>query len=463
VKHAWSGTLLALVAMLAPSCARQPKVAPQEARAIAREAYIWAYPMVETYKVMYVYSVYKAPDNPEYKAPFNVISNTARVFTPADSTIQTPNSDTPYSMVWLDLRTEPVVITVPEVEPGRYFSVQLIDLYTFNFGYIGTRATGNNGGSYLIAGPTWKGTAPAGIAQVIPCETEFALAAFRTQLFGPDDLGDVQATQAGYAAKPLSQFAGTDAPKGPEGMIFPPYSRENATSARFFSYVNFLLPFCPAHPSEVELRARFAKIGIVPAKVFDTATMNKDLLAAIEAGIADGRAAIDSTIAANATVAADCFGTRAYLQNDYLKRAIAAKLGLYGNSKEEALYPFYRTDSDGQPLAGSHAYTLHFGPDGLPPVNAFWSVTMYDGKRMTLVENPINRYLINSPMLPSLALDPDGGLTLYVQHDSPGKAKESNWLPSPAGPFYAVMRLYLPKPEALDGTWKEPPMVSAAE
>ena len=272
----------------------------------------------------------------------------------------------------------------------------------------------------------------------------------------------MKAIQAGYGAQTLSQFGGTEAPKGPEGMIFPPYSRENAASARFFSYVNFLLPFCPVDPSEVELRARLATIGIVPGKVFDTATMNKDLLAAIEAGIADGRAAIDSTIEANTTVAADCFGTREYLKNDYMKRAVGAKLGLYGNSKEEALYPFYRTDSDGQLLDGNHAYTLHFWLDELPPVNAFWSVTMYDGKRMTLVENPINRYLINSPMLLSLARDKDGGLTLYVQHESPGKAKESNWLPAPAGPFYVVMRLYLPKPEALDGTWKEPPMVKVS-
>ena len=463
MKRLVSGTLLVLVAMLALSCARQPRVTPQEARSIAKEAYIWAYPMIENYKVMYVYSVYRAPDNPEYKAPFNVISNTARVFTPADSTVQTPNSDTPYSMLTMDLRAEPVVITVPDVEPGRYYSVQLIDLYTFNFDYIGTRATGNGGGKYLIAGPGWKGTAPAGIARVIPCETEFAMAAFRTQLFGPDDIENVKAIQAGYGVQTLSQFSGTKAPKEPEGMIFPPYSRENAASAKFFSYVNFLLPFCPVHPSEVELRARFAKIGIVPGKVFDTSFMNKDLLAAIEAGVDDGRAAIDSTVEANKTVAADCFGTREYLKNDYLKRAIAAKTGLYGNSREEALYPFYRTDSDGQPLSGSHAYTLHFGPNQLPPVNAFWSVTMYDAKWMTLVENPINRYLINSPMLPGLIRDKDGGLTLYVQHDSPGKAKEPNWLPSPAGPFYAVMRLYLPKPEALDGTWKEPPMVNAGK
>jgi hypothetical protein len=450
-------------AVLASSCSRQPSVAPEEARAIAREAYIWAYPMVENYRVMYVHSVYKAPDNPEYKAPFNVISNTARVFTPADSTVQTPNSDTPYSTIFLDLRAEPVVITVPKIEAGRYYSLQLIDLYTFNFAYIGTRATGNDGGNYLIAGPGWKGTAPAGVSRVIPCETEFALVAIRTQLFGPDDLENVKAVQAGYASQPLSRFAGTETPKGPEGMIFPPYSRQNAASAKFFSYVNFLLPFCPEHPSETGLRARMATLGIKPGRVFDTSTMNKDLLAAIEAGIADGRAAIDSVVMAGDVFSGASFGTREFLQNDYLKRAAAAKAGLYGNSREEAVYPSYRTDSAGMQLTGRHAYTLRFEPDGLPPVDAFWSVTVYDGIRQTLVENPLNRYLINSPMLPGLARDKDGGLTILIQRDSPGKAKESNWLPAPEGPFYVVMRLYLPKPEVLDGTWKEPPMVRIGE
>lgn len=449
--------LAAVTSLLTPSCSRQPAVAPEEARTIAQEAYVWAYPMVEAYKVMYVYSIYKTPDNPEYKAPFNVIASTARVFTPADSTVQTPNSDTPYSSAWLDLRAEPVVITVPKVE-GRYYSVQLIDLYTFNFGYIGTRATGSEPGSYLVTGPSWKGTPPAGIAGVIPCETEFALAAFRTQLFGPDDIENVKAIQAGYTVKTLSAFAGTPAPKGPADVIFPPYSPTNAASAAFFSYVNFLLSFCPAHASEVDLRARFAKIGIVPGKVFDTATMNKAKLAAIEEGIAAGSAAIDSTVDAGLKFA-DSFGTREFLGSDYLKRAAAARMGLFGNSKEEAMYPFYRVNAEGQPLNGSHAYRLHFDADKFPPVNAFWSVTMYDGKRKTLVENPLNRYLINSPMLPGLARDKDGGLTIYVQHDSPGKGMESNWLPSPAGPFFAVMRLYLPKAEALDGTWTEPAMV----
>jgi hypothetical protein len=448
--------LAALV--VAPSCSRKAKVTGDEARAIAKEAYIWGYPMVECYKVMYVYSVYK--DNPEYKAPFNTISSTARVFTPADSTIQTPNSDTPYSMAWLDMRVEPVVITVPTVDEGRYYSVQLIDQYTYNFDYIGTRATGNGGGSYMVTPPGWTGETPAGVAKVIPCETQFALAAIRTQLFSPDDIENVRKIQAGYRVQTLSAFAGTPGPKAPAAVIFPPYSPTTARSAGFFQYLNFVLSFCPVHASETELRARFATLGIEGGEGFGLATMDKEVLGAIEAGIHDGEAAINEAIEQDLK-SEDIFGTRDFLKNNYVARAAAAKIGLFGNSREEAIYPFYRTDADGALLDGANRYTLRLEADHLPPVNAFWSVTMYDGKRMTMVENPINRYLVNSPMLPALARDRDGGITLYLQHESPGKEKESNWLPAPAGPFYAVMRLYLPKPEALDGTWKAPPMVKA--
>jgi hypothetical protein len=454
-------TLAALATVVvAASCSRQPQVTADEAHAIAKEAYIWGYPLVESYKVMYVYSVYK--DNPEYKAPFNTIANTARVFTPADSIIQTPNSDTPYSTAWLDLRVEPVVITVPTVEEGRYFSVQLIDQYTHNFDYIGTRTTGNGGGTYMVTPAGWTGVLPAGVAKMIPCETHFALAAFRTQLFGPEDIENVKKIQAGYQVRPLSVFAGTPAPKAPRAMIFPPYSPTTARSAGFFQYLNFVLQFCPVHPSESELRARFARLGIEGGKGFNIATMNKEILAAIEAGIADGTKAINAEIEKGVS-SADVFGTREFLQNNYLGRAAAARVGLFGNSKEEAIYPSYRTDAAGAPLDGANRYTLRFEAGRLPPVNAFWSVTMYDARRQTLVENPLNRYLVNSTMLPGLASDRDGGLTLYIQHDSPGKGKETNWLPAPAGPFYVVMRLYLPKPEALDGTWKEPPLTQAAD
>ena len=163
-------------------------------------------------------------------------------------------------------------------------------------------------------------------------------------------------------------------------------------------------------------------------------------------------------IDAGKLTSAQVFGTRAFLQNNYMNRMIAAALGIYGNSQDEALYPLYFNDSAGQKLTGANRYTLHFPPGQLPQVNAFWSLTMYELPQSLLVANPLNRYQINSPMLPHLKKDADGGLTLYIQHDSPGKDKEPNWLPAPSGPFLLTLRLYWPKPEALSGAWKAPPV-----
>ena len=174
-------------------------VTAAEARAIAKEAYIYGFPMVDNYRIQHAYFV--DTKNPEYKAPWNQLVNIPRVYTPADTAIQTPNSDTPYSLVGMDLRAEPIVLTVPPIEKDRYFSVQLIDAYTFNFAYIGSRATGNDGGSFLIAGPGWKGETPKGVKKVIRSETEFVLAVYRTQLFNPDDLDNVKKVQAGYKAR----------------------------------------------------------------------------------------------------------------------------------------------------------------------------------------------------------------------------------------------------------------------
>src|SRR5438067_11701249 len=188
----------------------QAGVSPAEARAIAKEAYIYGFPIVDNYRIQHAYWVDKA--TPEYKGPWNQIWNSARVYTPADTAIQTPNSDTPYSFVGADLRAEPLVLTVPAMEKERYFSVQLIDYYTFNFDYIGSRTTGNDGGSYLIAGPNWKGQTPKGVKKVFRTETEFAFAVYRTQLFNPDDIDNVKKVQAGYKVQTLSAFVGTAAP-----------------------------------------------------------------------------------------------------------------------------------------------------------------------------------------------------------------------------------------------------------
>jgi hypothetical protein len=457
--------LAAGFAGLGPATVHAADVVEDEARAIAKEAYIYGFPMIDNYRIQHAYFV--DTKNPEYKGPWNQLVNIPRVYTPADTAIQTPNSDTPYSMLGMDLRAEPMVLTVPPIEKDRYFSVQLIDAYTFNFDYIGSRATGNDGGSFLVAGPNWKGEMPKGVKKVFRSETELIIAAYRTQLFNPDDLDNVKKIQAGYKAEPLSKFLGEPAPKAAPAIDFikPLSPAEEKTSPEFFNILNFILQFCPTNSSETELMARFAKIGVGAGKTFDANSLSPDMKTSIEQGMADAWAdleALRKRVDAGEVTSGDMFGTREYLKNNYLYRMAAAVLGIYGNSKQEAMYPIYAVDADGKKLDGVDKYTVHFAPDMLPPVNAFWSLTMYNLPQSLLVANPINRYLLNSPMLPQFVKDADGGLTFYVQNESPGKDKEANWLPAPKGPFFIAMRLYWPKQEALDGRWKQPPMTPTA-
>jgi len=456
---------MAFIAALATTTAMSAAsvgITPGDARAIAKEAYIYGYPMVDGYRILYQYCVNR--QSTEYKAPWNQINNMARVFTPEDKVVQTPNSDTPYSMVGIDLRAEPIVLTLPAIEKTRYFSVQLIDLYTHNFAYLGSRTTGNDGGSFLIAGPGWQDAAPAGIKQVVRAETQLLLVVYRTQLFNPGDLDNVKKIQTGYKVQTLSSFLGQPAPKAAPAIAFiePLTPETQKSSLQFFSILNFILQFCPTNPSETELMARFAKLNIGAGKTFDAAKLSPELRDAVAAGIDDAWQTFTelkkNQMDTGKVTSGDLFGTREYLKNNYLYRMAAAILGIYGNSKEEAMYPVYSIDSSGKALHGANRYTVRFAQGQLPPVNAFWSLTMYELPASLLVANSLNRYLINSPMLPELKRDADGGLTLYVQHESPGKDKESNWLPVPDGPFMAALRLYWPKPEALNGAWKQPPL-----
>lgn len=448
---------------LSSSALAQDAITPEDARAIATEAYIYGFPMVDSYRINYAYFV--DPESPEYKAPWNQINNTARVYTPEDKAIQTPNSDTPYSQLGLDLRAEPMVITVPSVEKDRYFSVQLIDGYTFNFAYIGSRSTGNDGGSFLIAGPEWQGEMPKGISAVFRSGTNLAWALYRTQLFGPDDIAAVKAIQAEYKVEPLSSFLGTELPPPAPAIDFkdPLTPDEQRTSLEFFDLLNFVLKFAPVDPSETDLRERFARIGVQAGAPFDPNAFSPEVEDAIRQGMNDAWAQFAAFKAAELdtgkTTSGDLFGTRDFLRNNYLYRMAGAVLGIYGNSREEAMYPAYMTDATGAPLDGSkQSYTLRFPPDALPPVNAFWSLTLYQLPSSLLYANEINRYLINSPMLPSLKRDADGGLTIHISHTSPGAEREANWLPAPAGPFWLVLRLYWPQPAALEGTWTQPPL-----
>jgi len=447
------------LAASAPAQTIDPSLKPEEIKTIAKEAYIFAFPLVDNYRIMYFFSLDRK--SPVFKSALNELHNEARLQTPEDRTVVAPNSDTLYSGFTLDLRAEPMVITLPAIEKERYYSVQMVDLYTFNFDYLGSRTTGNGGGNFLVAGPGWKGQKPKGITKVMRAETELASAYYRTQLFGPGDLENTKKVQAGYKAQPLSAFLDQPAPKAASVIewVKPLPATQQRTSLEFFNTLRFVLELCPVHPSEKELRERFAKIGIVPGKPFDVASLTAEMKAALQAGMADGQKAIDGRRAAMSGKSADLFGSREYLKNDYLARATGAQVGILANSKEEACYPTYEHDADGQPLdASKHKYTVRFAPGQFPPARAFWSLTMYDLPGEFLVANPLNRYLINSPMLPSLKRDADGGLTLYIQHESPGKEKESNWLPAPDGPFMMTMRIYWPKPEVLDGTWKQPPL-----
>jgi hypothetical protein len=459
-------TAFAIAAGLASAAtsAQAQNVTPDEARAIAKEAYIYGFPMVDNYRIQYSYFI--DVKNPEYKTTWNQIYNTARVYTPADTAIQTPNSDTPYSFAGLDLRGEPFVLTVPPIEKDRYFSVQLIDWYTFNFDYIGSRATGNDGGSFLVAGPGWKGETPKGVKKVFRSETEFVFPVYRTQLFNPADLDNVKKVQAGYKIEPLSTFLGQRAPSAAPAIDFikPLTPADEKTSPEFFNILNFILQFTPTVSSETELMARFAKIGVGAGKTFDASKLSPEIKAAIERGMTDAWAdfaGLEKEFAAGKVTSGDVFGTREYLKNNYLYRMAAAVLGIYGNSKQEAMYPVYAIDADGKKLDGASRYTLRFASDQLPPANAFWSLTMYELPASLLVANPINRYLLNSPMLPQFKRDADGGLTLLIQNESPGKEKEANWLPAPKGPFTMYMRLYWPKDEALEGKWKQPPLMAS--
>jgi hypothetical protein len=446
------------------------RAAPAEIKAIAEEAFIYGLPIVMNYAVMNEYCVDK--NSGQYKGPFNHIANDARVFTYEDTAVVTPNSDTPYSMLWLDLRAEPMVISVPAVEKERYYSVQLIDGNLYNYGYIGSRATGNEPGHYLVVGPDWKAETPAGIKKVFRSSTPFALTIFRTQLFNPDDMPNVVKVQAGYNAQPLSAFLKHPAPAAAPKVNFVS-ANTKGIKEHFYEYLDAALQFVPETPDTKELRARLARIGVGPGKTFSFKDLSPEQKVAVMQAMKEGDEKVDKFLASglkdiNGWKIGSAFGDAVFYNGNWLLRAAAAKAGIYGNDAVEATYPMTRSDASGEMLDGSkHNYTLTFPAGQLPPVNAFWSVTMYDGKTQLLIKNPINRYLVNSPMLPNLKKNSDGSLTIYIQKDSPGADKESNWLPAPNGPIYVAMRLYWPKTEPPsilppgEGTWKPPGIIAA--
>ena len=326
-----------------------------ETKAIAEEGFIYGLPIVMNYAVMYEYAIDKASS--QFKAPFNEIKNEARVYTYKDTAVVTPNSDTPYSILWLDLRAEPIVLSVPAVEKGRYYAVQLEDGNTFNYGYIGTRSTGNDAGDFLVAGPDWKGETPAGIKKVFRSTTQFSAAAYRTQLFNPADMPNVIKVQEGYKVRPLSAYLKQPAPPPAPAIDFPKIDKEMVKTG-FFDYLDFALQFAPPGPEEQEIRAKLARIGVGPGKKFDFKTLSLEHKAEVLVGMKEGESKIDKYLETGEKVingwkVGAYFGDRDFFKGNWLLRAAGAKVGIYGNDAIEATYPVTKTLASGETLDGS--------------------------------------------------------------------------------------------------------------
>ena len=306
---------------------------------------------------------------------------------------------------------------------------------------------------------------------VLRSETDFIFNVTRTQLFGPDDLPKVEQIQGQYALQPLSAFLGEEALPAPTMPDFPEWAEGSQSDERFFAYLDVAMDLLgKPGPGEDALWQQLAQLGIGPGKSFSLDDLPEGHMDGLKAGLAAGVADIQAFIVAAASdplASGKVFGTREFLTDSAARnygldrpdmlRTAAARMGLYGNSAAEAIYPTFQLDADGEPLDGSaHSYTMTFAEDGLPPVKAFWSLTMYDGKTQLFIENPLDRYLLNSEMLEEFVRQENGSLELYIGKDAPAADRQPNWLPAPDGPFYLVMRLYGPEPAALEGRWSPP-------
>jgi hypothetical protein len=396
-------------------------------------------------------------------APVNQFAH-APIFPPATfKNVVRANVDTLYSSAFLDLSSEPVVLSVPDTN-GRYYLLPMMDAWTNVFATPGARTTGTKAGAFAITGPDWTGRLPRGMQQ-IKSPTNMVWILGRTQTNGPEDYSAVHAIQAGYKLVPMAQFGKSYVT--PDGAVdenadmkTPPVEQlQHMTGAEFFAALARLLKSNPPPAADAPMLARLAAIGVTPGRPFDSSKLDPAVAKGLEEAVPRALALLHKQARQMGTpvngwripeMNIGAFGT------DYQMRAYIALIALGANLPQDALYPTTFTDGDGKPLNGDNRYVLRFDKDLTPPVRAFWSVTMYNPQSF-FVENPINRYAISSWM--PLKQNADGSLDVYIQHDSPGAAKEANWLPAPAGGFNITLRMYWLKdqpPSILDGSWKPP-------
>ena len=434
-------------------------ISEQEAYEIGAEAYIYFYPLISMDVTRRVVTNVE-PEKKPGLGPMNRFNHFQAYPTAEFREVVRPNFDTLYSSGWLDLTKEPVIISVPDTN-GRYYLLPMMDMWTDVFAVPGKRTSGTTAANYAVVPQGWKGALPKGVER-IDAPTPYVWIIGRTQTNGPKDYDAVHKVQDGYKMTPLSQWGKPPKPVTVKidqtvDMKTPPLVQINTMpAAKYFSYGAELMKVNPPHVTDWSTVARLKRIGIEPGKSFDFQKADPAVKWALERAARDGLKNMQAKIPTLARVAngwqmnTDTMGVYG---NYYLKRAIVALVGLGANQSDDAVYPLNAGDSDGKPMDGMNKYVLHFSKEELPPVNAFWSVTMYDAEGFQAA-NRINRFAIGDR--DELKYNADGSLDLYIQHESPGKDKESNWLPAPTGPLGVTMRLYAPKPQVLDGRWAAP-------
>lgn len=450
---------LSLTPFMLNTAPRAETVTPEDAQGIARDAYIYFYPLI-TMDVTRKQLTNIEAGKSEIGGPMNLFNN-VKTFPTADMRVVVrPNFDTLYSSAWLDLTKEPVVVSAPDTN-GRYYLLPMLDMWTNVFASPGSRTTGTQAGHFIVTPPGWTGAAPAGITR-IDAPTPYVWIIGRTKTDGPPDYDAVHKIQAGYKITPLSQWGSEPKPIEVKidpsiDMKTPPKRQVDAMAANtYFTYAAELLKVHPPHITDQPIVAQMKRIGIEPGRSFDIASLDPAVQQALESAPAEAQKLMAWKVPTLARVAngwsmnTDTMGVYG---NYYLKRALVAQMGLGANLPEDAIYPLNLGDSTGKPLDGTNNYVLHFSKGDAPPVSAFWSVTLYDTEGFQ-VANPLNRFAVSSWM--PFKLNADGSLDLYFQNQSPGADKEANWLPAPTGPFNLTMRLYGPKSDALTGKWSPP-------
>lgn len=441
-------------------------ISQQQAHDIAAEAYIFGYPLVLLDVTKQVMT--NVPTNGENAAPINQFGQKRSFPDETLTTVVSPNADTLYSFAFLDLSSEPMILSVPEMTK-RYYLMQMLDAWTNVFAAPGTRTTGSEKGHFVIIGPHRKGVLPEGV-NVIKSPTSTVWIIGRTQTNGKADYAAVHAIQDQYKLTPLSAWGKSYTPPGSlpvsksVDMKTPPVEQIGKMDAStFFASLNSLMKNNPPAAADAGALNRFAAIGVAPGKPFDLKNLSPDMAKGIETGIRRGLQIILAEAKKPTGKVVNCWEFMSNVGRygtDYLWRAVVALIGLGANLAEDAVYPRATTDADGKALTGSNEYEIHFAKGQLPPVGAFWSITMYNSSQF-FVKNPINRFAIGDR--DNLKFNPDGSLTIYVQNESPGKDRESNWLPAPEDAFSLFMRLYWPKKEVLDSKWVPPTIKHTAD